>query len=96
MQGSTGVFCVVYIRTSHLTKYSYDSFQEFKTMSKSALMRKLIEDQNVFISEFMVIQEFNDWIQRIISYIKDEIQNSIENHLVDSRKRENNFGCMLM
>ena len=54
MQGSTDVLFVFYIRTSHLTKHSYNIFQEFKTMSKSTLMKKVIEYQNVFRSEVMV------------------------------------------
>ena len=34
----------------------------------------------------MVRQEVNDGIQRSISYIKYEIQNSIENYLLEERK----------
>ena len=62
-------------------------FQEFKTMSKSTLMKKVIENQNVFRGEVMVGQEVIDGIQRSISYIKDELQNSIENNLLEPRKK---------
>ena len=54
-------------------------------------MKKAIEDQNVFRSEFKVIQEVNDRIQRNISYIKDELQNSIENNLQGRRKKGKSF-----
>ena len=59
-------------------------------------MKKLIEDKYVFRSGFKVGQEVNDGIQTIISYIKDELQNYIENNLLDKRKRENHYGCMLL
>ena len=49
----------------------------------------------MFRNEVMVRQEFNDGIQRSISYIKDELQNSIENNLLEL-KRENHFGCMVI
>ena len=91
MQGSTDVFFVVYIRTSQLKKNSYNVFQEFKTMSKSTLMKKVIEDKNVFRSEVMVRQEVNYEIQSGISYIKDELQNSIENNLLEPSKIGKSF-----
>ena len=95
MAGSTDVFFVVYIRTSHLTKYSSKYFQEFTTMSKITNMKKLIEDQYVLRSYFKVRQEVNDGLQRIIFYIKDALQNSIEKNLL-GKKRENHFGSMVM
>ena len=55
-------------------------------MSKSTLTKKVIDEQNVFRSEFMFIKEVNDKIQRRISYIKDELQNSIENNVLEGRK----------
>ena len=66
-------------------------------MSKITLMKKVIEDKNVFRSEAMVRQKVNDGIQRSISYIKDELQNYIENNLVEPRKKKNHhFSCMVM
>ena len=44
-------------------------------------MKKEIEYQNVFRSKVKVRQEVNDGIQRIISFIKYELQNSIENNI---------------
>ena len=41
-------------------------------------MKKVIEDKNLLISGVKVGQEVNDEKQRIISYIKDELQISIE------------------
>ena len=40
-------------------------------------MKKVIEYQYVFRSDFKVRQEVNDGIQTSISYIKDELQISI-------------------
>ena len=71
MRCSTKVLFVVYTRTSHLTKHSYNFFEEFKIMSKSTLMNKVIDEQNVFRSEVMVRKEVNDKIKVSISYIKD-------------------------
>ena len=90
MQGSTDVLFVVYIRTSHLTKHSFN-FQEFITMSKLTHTKKVIEFQHVFISEFKVIPEVNDGMQTRISYIKYELQNSIEDIILGKRNRERLF-----
>ena len=55
-------------------------------------MKKLIEDQYVFRSNFNVRQEFNNGIQTSISYIKDELQNSIENNILGkTRKKQSNW-----
>ena len=56
-------------------------------MSKTTHMKKVIEDQNMFRSEVMVRQEVNDVIQTSISYIKDELQISIENNVLEGRKK---------
>ena len=41
-------------------------------------MKKLIDEKNLLRSEVMVRKEGGDEIQRIIYYIKDELQNSIK------------------
>ena len=65
-------------------------FQEFTTMSKITHMKKLIEYQYVFRRYFKVIQEVNDEIQTNFYYIKDELQNSIDNNIiVKTRKKKN-------
>ena len=87
MQGSTDLLFAVYIRTHHLTKHIFNFFQEFTTMSKIILMKKVIEDQHVFRTEFKVSQEVNDGIQTSIYYIKDELQNSIENNILVKTKK---------
>ena len=65
-------------------------------MSKITHTKKVIEYQYVFRSDFNVRQEVNYRIQTSISYIKDELQNSIENNILDKKRRKNNFGCMVM
>ena len=50
-------------------------------------MKKVIEYHYVFRSDFKVRQEVNDGIQTSISYIKDEIQNSIENNILGKTKK---------
>ena len=54
-------------------------------------MKKVIEDKNVFRGKIMARQEFNDGIQRSISYIKYELQNSIENNLLEIRNKGKSF-----
>ena len=44
-----------------------------------------------FRSGVMVREEVNDEIQRSISYIKDELQNSTENKVLEGRKKERSF-----
>ena len=58
-------------------------------------MKKVNDEKNVFRSEFMVRKYINDEIQRIVSYIKDELQISIEKNVLEVRK-QNRFGCMVM
>ena len=65
-------------------------------MSKITHMKKVIEDQYVFRSEFRFRQEVNDEIQTSIFYIKDELQNSIENNILGQLNRGNRFGFMVM
>ena len=77
IMGYSKLLFVVYIRTSHLTKKSYNFFEEFKIMSKSTIMNKISDEKTVFRSEVVVRKDINDEIQRIISYIKDEIQISL-------------------
>ena len=60
MAGSTDLLFVVYIRTSHQTKHSSNSFQEFTTMSKITHMKKMIKYQYVFRRDLKVRQEVND------------------------------------
>ena len=50
-------------------------------MSKINHMKKVSEDMNVLRKYFWVRQEVSDEIQTIISFIKDELQTSIENHI---------------
>ena len=88
MQGSTDELFFVYIRPIHLTKHS-SNFSIIQTMSKITHTKKVIEDQNVCRSELVVIKDVKNYIQRSISYIKDELQNPIENNL-------NHFGCMVV
>ena len=59
-------------------------------------MKKVIEYQYVFRIHFKVRQEVNDEIQISISYIKDELQISIEKIYWKEEKRKNNVGCMVM
>ena len=44
-------------------------------------MKRVIEDMNVFKNDFRVRQEVSDEIQKNISFIKDELQTSIENNI---------------
>ena len=54
-------------------------------------MKKVIDEQNVFRSEVMVRNDINDEIQRSISYIKDELQISIEKNVLERRKKKKPF-----
>ena len=54
-------------------------------------MNKVIDEENVFRSEVMVRKEVNDKIKVSISYIKDELQNSIKINVLEGRKKEKSF-----
>ena len=60
-------------------------------MSKSTVMKKGSDEKNEFRSEVMVRKDINDEIQRSISYIKDELQISIEKNVLEGGKREKLF-----
>ena len=51
-------------------------------------MKKVFEDMNVFRKDFRVRQEVSDEIQTSISFIKYELQNSIENHIYFKKRKE--------
>ena len=54
-------------------------------------MNKLIGDQYLFRGDFKVRQEVNDEIETSISYIKDELQNSIENNTFCKTRKGKSF-----
>ena len=54
-------------------------------------MKKVSDEKKVFRSEVVVRKEVNDEIQRSIFYIKDELQNSIENNVQEGRKKGKYF-----
>ena len=56
-------------------------------MSKLTLIKKVIEYQHVFRSEFLIRKEVHDEIQKNISYNKYELQNSIEDNIMGRRKK---------
>ena len=91
MAGSTDVLFVVYIITSHLTKHSSNCLQEITAMSKITHMKKVIKDRYMFRSDFKFIQEVNDEMQTSIFYIKDQLQNSIENNILGKTRKEKSF-----
>ena len=86
MIGSSKVLSVVYIRTSHLTKHSYNFFEEYKVLSKTTITKKVSDEKKVFRSEIMTRKEVNDEIQRSVSFIKDELQVSLKNIQEGSKK----------
>ena len=55
-------------------------------------MKKVIEYLNVYRKYFRVRQEVSDEIQTMISWIKDELQSSIENNISCKKGKENYFG----
>ena len=58
-------------------------------------MKKVIDEKNVFINEVVVRKDINKKIQRSISYIRYELQISIEKMYWKEGKRNNHFGCMV-
>ena len=96
MMGSSKVLSVVYIRASHLTKHSYNCFEEYKFLTKATIMKQVIDEKKVFRGEIMVRKEVNDEIQRSVSFIKDKLQSFIEKIYRKEAKSKNTIGCMLM
>ena len=54
-------------------------------------MKKEIKDRYFFRKYFRVRPEFNDEIQTSTSYIKDEIQISIEKNIIGKKIKEKSF-----
>ena len=44
---SSKLLFVVYIRTSHLTKYSYTFFEEYNFLTKNTIMKQVIDEKKV-------------------------------------------------
>ena len=59
-------------------------------------MKQVIDEKKVFRSEIMTRKEVNDKIQRIVSFIKDDLQSVIEKIYRKEAKRKIRIGCMLM
>ena len=51
-------------------------------------MKKVIKDLNVFRKDFRVRQEVSDEIQTNISFMKNELQNPIENNISCKKRKE--------
>ena len=60
-------------------------------MSKIHHMKRVIEDLNVFRKYFRVRQDGSDEIQTSISFIKDNIQASIETNISCKKSKEKLF-----
>ena len=90
------VLFVVYIKTSHLTKHSYNVFEEYKFWPKTTIMKKLSDEKKVFRSENIARKKVNDEIKRSIYFINDELQSSIEKMYGKEEKKKNHIGCMLI
>ena len=84
------IICCLY-QNKPSEKIQLQYFQEFTSMSKINHMKKLIEDLNVFRKYFRVKQEVSDEIQTCISFIKYELQTSIENHIFCKKRKEKQF-----
>ena len=89
MVGLSKVLSVVYIRTIHLTKHSYNCFEESKILTKTTIMKQVIEEKKVLRSEIMARKEVNDEIQRSVSFIKDKLLSVIERNIQEGSKKVN-------
>ena len=66
-------------------------FEEYKFLTKTTIMKQVIDEKKVFRSEIMVTKEVNDEIQRSISFIKDDLQSFIENIYTGRKKRGKSY-----
>ena len=87
MSGLTDVLSGVYIRTSHLKNRAL-FFSKINNHVQNHSYEESNEDQYVFRSVFKVRQEVKYGIQTHISYIKDELQKSIENNMMGKKEKE--------
>ena len=84
---SKDILFVVYTRTSHLIKSS-SVFRELSNMSKIHYMKKVNEYLNIFRKYVRVRQDISDEIQTSTSFIKDELQTSIETNISSKKAKE--------
>ena len=92
MHGYTKVLFVVYIRTSHLKKHSYNSFEEFKIMSKSTLMKKFIDEQNVFRRKLWLENKLIMKNKELFLILNMSFKLILKQMYWKEEKRKNNFG----
>ena len=57
-------------------------------MSKINHTKKVIEDLGVFRKDFRVRQEVGDEIQTNVSFIKYELQTSVESNIICKKRKE--------
>ena len=81
------IFCCLY-HSNPSEKIQLNFFWEFTNISKINHMKKVIEDLNIFEWYFRVRQEVSDEIQTSISFIKYDLQTSIENNKSCKKRKE--------
>ena len=57
-------------------------------MTKTTIVKQVIEEKKVLRSEIMTQKEVNDEIQRSVSFIKDELQSVIEKNIQEGGNKE--------
>ena len=97
MVGSTKVLSVVYIRTSHLTKHSYNCFEGYTILTKTTIMKQVIEEKKVFRSEIMTRKKrLTMKFKYVFLLLKMNSKVSLKNIYRKEAKRKICIGCMLM
>ena len=92
IHGSKKVLFVDYIRTIHLTKHSYNFFEEFKIMSKSTLMNKFIDEQNVFRRKLWLENKLIMKNKELFLILNMSFKLILKKMYWKEKKRKNNFG----
>ena len=60
MMGSSKVLWIVYIRTIHWTKHNYSFFEEYNVLTKTIIMKQVIDEKKLFKSGIITRKEVND------------------------------------
>ena len=96
MMGSSEVLFVVYIRTSHLTRHSYNVYEESKFSTKTTIMKQVIDEKKCLEVKLWLEKKFLMKFKELFLLLKTSFKVSLKTIYRKEAKSKIRIGCMLM
>ena len=79
MMGYSKVLSVVYIRTSHLTKHSYNVFEEYNFLTKKTIMKQVIDEKKCLEVKLWLEKKIMMKFKEVFLLLKTSFKVSLKN-----------------